>query len=516
MPNWEGIEDAATMLPRIWLTRVKDGDVWKPLRKIDCKALNESRGEEVLIEGGRAMADPKNGTISFNYVNRPSTKLMPATWFTKEEKNNNKKEFILHPLPEADSWQVELLYQNAVRASSSLGEGLDEILKEEVILESDPKHKVCVVRNGGLLCMRKRPKKSNFLGLGEIQFTLQRGYGQYTIEGEDDENALGDLTHAIFVIHGIGEAMWAKAEVSTLSMCEELDQLRITVNRKKVDAWKEECKKCEKQKQPKPPPPNRIEFLPIEWYDKVRSPSHSLVTSLTAVTLNSVPALRSIANDVIFDVLMYLTPEFCGAILNTVTTQIVELFSTFQRINPSYIAMGGKFSLIGHSLGSVIAWDILSVLKDNVEKEASKGDEADPIRIDVPGSPPRVRSLTTLDKEGAAENPLGIQALAKGAENDSKHGTWGPCLPKKMLQTIPFVPDLTIFLGSPIGLFLTLRGAHPVFDEMRARAEAERASLIPCDNEEASAPPKVFNISPIICSPFSLPTGALYNIFHPR
>ena len=44
MPSWESIEDATTMLPRIWLTRAKDGDVWKPLRKIDCKALNESRG----------------------------------------------------------------------------------------------------------------------------------------------------------------------------------------------------------------------------------------------------------------------------------------------------------------------------------------------------------------------------------------------------------------------------------------------------------------------------------------
>ena len=43
------------MLPRIWLTRAKDGDVWKPLRKIDCKALNESRadrpGNTILIEG---------------------------------------------------------------------------------------------------------------------------------------------------------------------------------------------------------------------------------------------------------------------------------------------------------------------------------------------------------------------------------------------------------------------------------------------------------------------------------
>ena len=254
------------------------------------------------------------------------------------------------------------------------------------------------------------------------------------------------------------------------------------------------------------------QFLPIEWYDKVRSPSHSLVTSLNAVTLSSIPALRSIANDVIFDVLMYLTPEFCEAILQSVTTQITELYHTFNRVHPCFKAMGGKFSLIGHSLGSVIAWDILSILKDNLEKNMAKGDANDPIYIDVPPSPTRVHSLQTITGAGTAEKPMSCQALA---ENDRKHGTWGPCLSKKMLQTIPFTPDLMIFLGSPIGLFLTLRGAHPIFDELRAVAEAERAKLIPCDNEEAETP-RVFDVSPIICSPFSLPVGALYNIFHPR
>jgi hypothetical protein len=204
-------------------------------------------GEEILIDGGRAIADPKNGTIRFNYVSRPETKLMSATWFVKEEKKN-QKEFTLHPLPEADSWQVEQLYQNAVRASSSLGEGLDDILKEEVILESEPNSKVCLVNNAGLLSMRKRPLKSSFLGFGEVQVFLQRGYGQYTIEGEDEENALGDITHAIFVIHGIGETMWNKEEVNTMSMVEELDLLRMIVNKKKIVAWREECKKCEKQK----------------------------------------------------------------------------------------------------------------------------------------------------------------------------------------------------------------------------------------------------------------------------
>ena len=248
MPSWEGIEDAATMLPRIWLTRARDDQVWKPLHKADCKALNESRGEAVLIEGGRASADPQSATIRCHYVSRPAAQLMPATWFTREEKGGNPREFVLHPLPEIDSWQVELLYQNAVRASSSLGEGLDEILKEKIVLESEPDFKVCVAFHRGLLSMTKRQTKSNFLGFGEVLYTLQRGYGQYTVEGEDEENALGDLTHAIFVVHGIGEAMWSKEESSTLSMSEELDQMRMTFNKKKVAGWRDACKKCEKQK----------------------------------------------------------------------------------------------------------------------------------------------------------------------------------------------------------------------------------------------------------------------------
>lgn len=194
------------------------------------------QGEEVLIEGGRATADPKNGTIRFNFVNRPTTKLMPATWFTREEKSS--KEFILQPLPEVDSWQVELLYQNAVRASSSLGEGIDEILKNEVILESDPGFKVVVWRAGSLLAMKKRPKTSKLFSFGEIQFTLQRGYGQYIIEGEDEENALGPPTHCVFVIHGIGESMWAKEDVNMLTTYDELNILRSTFNKKKHAAWR--------------------------------------------------------------------------------------------------------------------------------------------------------------------------------------------------------------------------------------------------------------------------------------
>jgi hypothetical protein len=71
-------------------------------------------------------------------------------------------------------------------------------------------------------------------------------------------------------------------------------------------------------------------------------------------------------------------------------------------------------------------------------------------------------------------------------------GNWGPSLPKPLEKVLPFEPDFTLFLGSPIGLFLTLRGAHKVFDTIRD-AHPDRP----------------------IAAPFKLPTRSMYNIYSP-
>lgn len=93
-------------------------------------------------------------------------------------------------------------------------------------------------------------------------------------------------------------------------------------------------------RQPPPPPPNRIELIPIEWYDKIHASNSSLKNNLVSSTLAGVPKLRSIANDVIFDVLMYMTPEFCEEVLNCVTGQINELYDSFQVVNPGFSDQG--------------------------------------------------------------------------------------------------------------------------------------------------------------------------------
>mmetsp|Transcript_31852 Transcript_31852/g.46433 ORF Transcript_31852/g.46433 Transcript_31852/m.46433 type:complete len:674 (-) Transcript_31852:279-2300(-) len=532
MPKWEGIEDASTNPTRIWLSKEKTAvhqdndnnngtDSWKPLRKVDCLALNEIIDNQEVrsahIESGRATAYIDTLTIRYNFYNSPSRQLIGATWFTRQEKG---KEIILHPLSAADCDLVEDLYQRTLLSSSSLGSGMDDILKEEVFLTDESNYKVMVMKNGaGVLTMKKRSKDAGFLSFGEPYYVLQRGYGEYTVEGEEEEAALGPVRHLVFVVHGIGEAMWSRDDVNIPSLVEEMDTLRAVINKKLLEGWKRDCEKAKREKKIEPPLPNRIEILPIEWYQRIHSASTSLMKSLNAATLRSVSALRAIANDVVFDVLMYMAPEFCETTLDCVVSQIHDLYHGFQTVHPTFIEDGGKCSIIGHSLGSVIVWDLLSLLKEDIERQKAQkmgtgeGTDDDPI---VPLDLGTGVSVSSTSNNGDAADcpPVGYQAYAVDEDkigDTARRGAWGPTLHKQLTKTLPFNPDFTFFLGSPLGLFLTLRGAHPVFDEMRIFAKTDVMEVNGDDNDVVY----VENPTSPYSSPFTLPSGAIYNIFHP-
>jgi len=526
MPLWDGIEDATPSPLPVWLSREKDTDAWKPLRKVDCRLINSNtcRTEgKVQIECGRATADIPGRTISYNFFNAPTLQLAAATWFWKEEKGSKgSKDYILRPLSERDDKLVEKFYQRILEASSSLGEGLNTVLREEIMLEDDKEFKVVILKSGGTLSLKKRTK--NFFG---PSFSLQRGYGSYTVEGEEDELALGPVSHLIFVVHGIGEAMWSREGSSVPNLVTEVNQTRARVCKKQVAIWKKNCEKAKAKKEELPAPPNRVEILPIEWYSRIHSGSSSVKRSLISSTLLTVPKLRAIANDVVFDVLMYLTPEFCEEVLDCVTTQIIDLYAKFKAVHQNFIANEGRCSLIGHSLGSVIVWDMLCNLQQNNGSRDEKGDSVEqdkkssfwPFADLLCGY-----SLETTD--GNSNNHLlGYQAYIKDGKNlnEAEAGTWGPVLPKKMAKVIPFVPEFTIFLGSPLGMFLTLRGARPVFNDMRKhtndclrklkaeeRKKSDGGGGVSMDFFEM-----VEKTEETITSPFRLPTKACYNIFHP-
>jgi hypothetical protein len=498
MVNWQGIEDTGQLPTRVWLSRTKESgkekEEWKPLRKVDCTTLNESNPDNhpVLIEGGRATADVDFGVIRANFVARPLRALESATWFVvteqKKDPATGKMRPVLEPMVDNEAEKTEELYQKAVYAASSLGTGIDPILSEKAHLEGTEYH-VEVVKDSGTYKLQKCPN-----GWFGKSFDLQRGYGAYMVEGEEEELSLGPVRHVVFVVHGIGEAMWSRDDFTMApSLIEHTDNMRLSTQRRQIAEWKKKCEAAKKKNEEEPPPPDRVEFLPITWYDQVHSANNALMRSLNSVTLSTIPALRAIANDVILDVLLYLTPNYCYDVLENVTDQITALYGVFLKTYPDFASSGGKSSLIGHSLGSVICWDLLSIKKDaSNQKGRTQGVHITNSRNQDNAA---AVSYQQFASPGAAvkieEDHNGSKHAPSGSANGD-YGTWGPALPKHLEKYLPFEPDFTIFLGSPVGLFLTLRGAHTVFDSMRQKHP---------DQPRAA--------------PFHLPTRALYNIFSP-
>ncbi len=191
------------------------------------------------------------------------------------------------------------------------------------------------------------------------------------------------------------------------------------------------------------------------------------------------------------------------------TEQICDLYEGFQIIHPNFVRNGGTCSIVGHSLGSVIAWDILSILSDNQRELAMKKNEwkrnhSTQAEMNQ-GKEKGTKDDPIIVGYALPENdlkPKGYEAYLSQTEsdlNETEAGTWGPPLVNKMNKTIPFTPSFTFFLGSPIGLFLTLRGARPVFNNMQ--------------KDDSGNVDEATYFHPT--SPFRLPSGRVYNIFSP-
>ncbi|OWR49998.1 triglyceride lipase, partial [Danaus plexippus plexippus] len=98
------------------------------------------------------------------------------------------------------------------------------------------------------------------------------------------------------------------------------------------------------------------DVLPISWHSSLHSGETGVDRRLAAVTLESIPRLRNFTNDTILDVLFYTSPVYCQTIVDTVCRELNRIYELFKSRNPEF---KGGVSLGGHSLGSVILYDLL-------------------------------------------------------------------------------------------------------------------------------------------------------------
>lgn len=101
----------------------------------------------------------------------------------------------------------------------------------------------------------------------------------------------------------------------------------------------------------------RVECLPISWHSLTRRQT-GINEQLNLIALNSVPKLRHFLNKVVMDALLYSSgPVYTQTIINNVGNEINRLYSLFMEKHPNF---DGSVSLAGHSLGSVIVFDLLA------------------------------------------------------------------------------------------------------------------------------------------------------------
>lgn len=78
--------------------------------------------------------------------------------------------------------------------------------------------------------------------------------------------------------------------------------------------------------------------------------------SLEDITVEGAPYVRNLMTDLALDVLLYQSSTYREHIIRTVLTECNRIYATFKQRNPGF---SGKVSLVGHSLGSAIMFDIL-------------------------------------------------------------------------------------------------------------------------------------------------------------
>lgn len=117
-------------------------------------------------------------------------------------------------------------------------------------------------------------------------------------------------------------------------------------------------------------PVGRVEYLPVEWHEafsilsRRRTPSASVPdidvsedhVMLKDISLPTIPNMREFANDTLMDVLYFMSPEHHDIIIEIVAHEMNVVVDKFRKLT----GFSGHISIIGHSLGSIIAWDILA------------------------------------------------------------------------------------------------------------------------------------------------------------
>ncbi|KAK7806379.1 hypothetical protein U0070_024726 [Myodes glareolus] len=161
---------------------------------------------------------------------------------------------------------------------------------------------------------------------------LHRGY----VEEATLEDKPSQTSHIVFVVHGIGQKM---------------DQGRIIKN---TAMMREAARKIEERHFSNHA--THVEFLPVEWRSKLTLDGDTV----DSITPDKVRGLRDMLNSSAMDIMYYTSPLYRDELVKGLQQELNRLYSLFCSRNPDFEEKGGKVSIVSHSLGCVITYDIMT------------------------------------------------------------------------------------------------------------------------------------------------------------
>ncbi|XP_059213163.1 phospholipase DDHD1b [Centropristis striata] len=247
---------------------------------------------------------------------------------------------------------------------------------------------------------------------------LHRGY----VEEAAPEDTPPDTTHIVFVVHGIGQKM---------------DQGRIIRN---TSMMRDAARKME-EKHFSDRTTEHVEFLPVEWRSKLALDGDTV----DSITPDKVRGLRDMLNSSAMDIMYYTSPLYRDEITRGLTLELNRLYSLFCSRNPDF-EKNGKVSIVSHSLGCVITYDIMTGW--------------DPVRFhhqEAP-DPDESKACWSSDEECHLQEQLRLTRLRL---RDLEEQFQGLRTLSCAMPALKFKVENFFCMGSPLAVFLALRGIRP-------------------------------------------------------
>jgi hypothetical protein len=226
-----------------------------------------------------------------------------------------------------------------------------------------------------------------------------------------------EIEHLLLVTHGIGQRLGMRME--SVNFVHDVNSLRKSLKAVYSNSPDLQALNSDVDKETKN---SRVQVLPICWRHLLDFPQQSLkhnrkehdlgdleiddheYPNLEDITVEGVPAVRNLLTDLALDILLYQSPAYKSHITRIVVKELNRIYRLFKERNPSFT---GKISLVGHSLGSAIMFDILCQQKDprsrpSMSSKARRATE-EGIRLDF-----------EVEDFYALGSPIGLFQMLKG------------------------------------------------------------------------------------------------------